>query len=89
MGNALSGGKGGGDPRFIATSGADDPCARFGPAVLGNGGPYTLIAVNISDHSTSIGDILVSGPAIGNLGDDDLRSLAVSSPFIRCFRPMR
>ena len=76
-----------GDSRFIATPPARDPCARIGPGVLSNGGPYTLIAVNISEHSTSIGDTLVIGPAVGNTGDANRRSLAVRSPFIQCFRP--
>ena len=85
MGNLVSGGLGEGNPRFIATPGADDFCARFGPVVLSNGGPYTLIAVNISDHSTSIGDALVLSPAIDNPSDANRRSLAVRSPFIPCF----
>ena len=88
MGNLHSGGLGGGDPRFIATPRVDDPCTRFGPAVLSNGGPYTLIAVNISQGSTSIGDNLVLSPAVGNPEDANLRSLAVHSPFIPCFRHM-
>ena len=76
-----------GDPRLIETSPAHHPCARFGPGVLSNGGPYTLIAFNISQDSTSIGDTLVLSSAVGNSGDANLRSLAVlvSSPFIRCF----
>ena len=78
----------GGNVRLIATPGADDPCARFGPSVLSNGGPYTLIAVNISEHSTSIGDTLVLGPAISSPGDANRRSLAVRSSFIPCFRSM-
>ena len=67
--------------------GADNLCARSGPAGLVNGGPYTLIAFNISDHSTSIGDTLVLSPAIGNPSHTNRRSLAVRSPFIQCFRP--
>ena len=67
----------------------DDPCAQFGPAVLGNGGPYTLIALNMSDNSPSIGDTLVLSPAMGNPSEANRRSLAVCSPFIPCFRPMR
>ena len=73
--------------RFIATP-PDDPCALLGTTVPVNGGPYTLIAVNISDHPTSIGDTLVLGPAIGNPGDANRRSLAVRSPFVPCFRHM-
>ena len=75
--------------RFVAMPGADNLCARLGTAVLVNGGPYTLIAFNTSDHSTSIGDTLVLSPAVGNPEDANLRLLAVSSPFSRCFRPIR
>ena len=88
MGQATSAAQGG-NARFIAMPGADNLCARLGTAVLVNGGPYTLIASNISDHSTRIGDTLVLNSAVGNPGDANLRSLAVGSRFIRCFRPMR
>ena len=75
-----------GAARFIATP-PDDPCALLGTAVLVNGGPYTLIAFNISQDSSSIRDTLVLSSAVGNPGDANLRSLAVlvSSPFIRNF----
>ena len=88
MGNLISSGLGG-DPRLMAMPGAYDLCARSGTLVLVNGGPYTLIAFNTSDHSTSIGDTLVLSPAVGNPEDANLPLLAVSSPFSRCFRPIR
>ena len=74
-----------GEARFIAMPGADDLCVRSGTSALVNGGPYTLIAFNISQDSTSIGDTLVLSSAVGNPGDANLRSLAVSSRFIRRF----
>ena len=55
---------------------ADDPCAKFGGSAFGNGGPFTLVAMNNLSNQTNL---LVLSPPVGT-GASDLnrRSLAVS-----------